>query len=127
MTLPAADTAAHRILVPPISRPTAHARFIARGSFPGSPGEFHQCEILAISGGAFDWRFERADDCESDLFRELDDAGDSFAPQLFVLHHAALADLAFADLELRLDERDNFRARRNQRKHRRDHQTERDK
>src|SRR6202451_4600570 len=75
-----------------------------RASFSGFAREFHQREIFAISSRAFNWRLEGADHVEPDLLREFDDARDRFAPQLFVLDDAALADLALAAFELRLDQ-----------------------
>src|SRR5271154_340348 len=64
-----------------------------RASSAGVAREFHEREIFAISSRAFNRRFERADHLESDLLGELDDSGDRFFPQLFVLDDAALPTL----------------------------------
>src|ERR1039458_8867956 len=82
-----------------------------RASFSGFAREFHQREMFAISGRAFNRRFDCADHVEADTLRELDDPRDCFAPEFFIPDDAPLADLALADFELRLYQRDYLRAR----------------
>ncbi len=71
-------------------------------------------EKLHVSFRAANGRLHEPFDCESDLLRERDYPLDRGAARVVVANDSTLANVAFAHLELRLDQRNDAPARRDE-------------